>query len=70
MRDSESFWRALVTVTLALAGGQAAHWFLTPANHPDASAIRTVGVALQGLVGFGGSYWLARRPRPGPVPPE
>jgi hypothetical protein len=61
MRDTNSFWRAVVVVTLALAGGQALHWFLTPLNHPDAGLLRTLGVAIQAIAGIGGSLWLSRR---------
>jgi hypothetical protein len=53
--------QGLVVVALALAGGQAVHWLLTPLDHPDASAARTVGVWIQAIAGFGGAVWAATR---------
>jgi hypothetical protein len=63
MTDSKSFNRGLVVGLFAMVGGQAVHWFLTPMNHPDASVLRTVGVAVQATIGFGGALWLAVRQR-------
>ena len=63
MTGNNSFSRAVVVVTLALMGGQAVHWLLTPTNHPDAGTFRTIAVAVQALVGFGGAVWAGRRTR-------
>ena len=63
MTNNSDFSRSLVAVTLALVGGQAVYWFLTPLNHPDASALRSIGVGLQAVFGFGGAIWVASRRR-------
>jgi hypothetical protein len=37
MPHNKSSGQAVVALMLALAGGQAVHWLITPAQHPDAS---------------------------------
>jgi hypothetical protein len=53
--------RVFLLIALALIGAQAVHWLLTPMAHPDASGLRTAGVVLQAIAGFGGAVWLATR---------
>ncbi len=63
MTESTAFGRGLVVGLFAMVGGQAVHWFLTPAAHPDATVLRTVGVGIQATAGFGVALWLAARQR-------
>ena len=63
MAENKSFNRGLLVGILAMLGAQAAHWFLTPMNHPDASALRTTGVGIQVVAGFGGAIWTAMQQR-------
>lgn len=63
MVENASFVRGLMVVLLAMVGAQAVHWFLTPANHPDASVLRTFAVGVQAAAGFGGALWVALRQR-------
>ena len=65
MGERIPFSRALVVIGLALVGGQAVYWFITPQQHPDASTLRTIGVGVQAVLGFGGAAWAARQ---GPTP--
>ena len=65
MPHNNSSGRAVVALMLALAGGQAVHWLVTPAQHPDASDVRTAAVIAQAVVGWGGFAWLASRERRG-----
>jgi|GEM_PF-5678490 len=55
--------RALSAAVLACVGAQAAHWFITPMRHPDASSLRAGLVAIQARAGFGGAFWLLRSRR-------
>ena len=53
--------RKALGLMLALLGGQAGHWLLTP--HPDASQLRTLAVTIQGLaawIGFLRVAWPER----------
>jgi hypothetical protein len=61
MTDNGHLSRMVAVVVLATIGGQAVHWFLTPLNHPDASTLRTIGVGIQVVVGFGGALWVGAR---------
>lgn len=63
MPSNNSSGRAVVALMLALVGGQAVHWLITPAQHPDATDGRAVAVALQAVAGWGGFIWLALRER-------
>jgi hypothetical protein len=36
---------------------------ITPMSHPDASRLRTIGVAIQALLGVGIGIWLIARDR-------
>lgn len=63
MLHNNSSGRAVVGLMLALAGGQAVHWLITPAKHPDASDARPIAVVVQAAVGWGGFAWLASRER-------
>ena len=64
MTDTKSFKRGSVVMVVAVVGGQAVHWFLTPMDHPEASMFRTVAVGVQAAVGFAGAIWAARRMSP------
>lgn len=63
MRQNNVSGQMVGALMLALVGGQAVHWLITPAQHPGASDVRTVGVVVQALVGWGGFAWLASRER-------
>ncbi len=63
MLNNNSSGRAVVALILALVGGQAVHWLITPAQHPEATDVRAAAVALQAVVGWGGFVWLAIRER-------
>ena len=41
----------------------AVHWFFTPAEHPDASALRQLLVVVQALIGAGVALWAQLRLR-------
>jgi hypothetical protein len=61
MLHNNSLGRSFVGLALALAGGQAVHWLITP--QANASALRTFAVAVQSVVCLGGVAWVARRER-------
>ena len=61
MGERISFSRSLVVIGLALVGGQAVYWFITPQQQPHASTLRTIGVGVQAVLGFGGAAWAARQ---------
>ncbi len=46
---------AALALVLGLVSGQAGHWLINP--HPDASAVRTVLVVAQLLVGCSSFLW-------------
>lgn len=48
---------------LAMIGASAAHWLITPIQHPDASNMQQLLVVLQLLIGLGGALWLTLRER-------
>lgn len=60
---SNSFFRGFSAATLLAIGGHGAHWFLTPALHPDASGAWTAAVALQCAIGLGGGVLMILRER-------
>jgi hypothetical protein len=62
MTELSSFRRGLLAGMLLMLGGQAVNWFIGGGT-PDASTIRTIAVALQAIVGFGGAWWLYVRQR-------
>ena len=70
MPSKNSSGQAVVALMLALVGGQAVHWLITPAQHPDASSARALAVALQAVAGWGGFIWLALRERAARRAPE
>jgi len=61
MSDNNSFGRASAIMAFAVIGGQAVHWLINPANHPDASTARTIAVVVQAVACFGVALWLARQ---------
>lgn len=63
MTERDTFSRGVMVGLLAMIGGQAVHWFLTPLSHADATPLRTAGVGVQALLGLGGALWIARRSR-------
>lgn len=62
MTRNERRDRAAVAVLLAMVGGQAIHWLMTPASHPQATDLRTALVVVQAVLGFGAALWFAVRP--------
>ena len=65
MTDNSSFRNGVIVGLLAMVGAQATHWLITPASHPDTGAVRTVGVVIQAILGFGGAIWIATKQRSG-----
>lgn len=63
MRKSTAFSRGVLTGVLAMIGASAAHWLITPMQHPDASIMQQLLTVVQLLIGFGGALWLAVRER-------
>lgn len=66
MRNETSFGRGVGFTVFILLGFQAVRWLINPADHPEASQFRTMGVGLQALVGFGAATWLYWRERAQP----
>jgi hypothetical protein len=44
-------------------GAFSVNWLITPAQHPDASTLRTIGVVAQGVLGIGVGVWVIVRER-------
>lgn len=63
MTERDTFNRGVMAGLLAMIGGQAVHWFLTPMSHPDATSLRVIGVAVQAVLGFGGACLVMLRSR-------
>ena len=63
MSNSSGFERGVIAGILVAIGASAVNWFITPMNHPDASTLRNVGVAIQAIVGLGVGIWLIIRER-------
>jgi hypothetical protein len=61
MTDKASFRSGVLVGLLAMIGAQAIHWLITPANHPDASSMRTTAVVIQAIGAFGVAIWIAFR---------
>ncbi len=61
MPTNNSSGRAAVAFMLALVGGHAVQWLITPMQHPDASDARAVAVVVQAIAGWVGFAWLASR---------
>lgn len=60
MSPKKAFDRGMFAGILLMLGAQGLYWFATMSAHPDASNLRTALVALQCVVGFGGTLWLLR----------
>lgn len=60
MSSKKAFDRGMFAGILLMLGAQGLYWFITTSAHPDASSLRTALVALQCVVGFGGTLWLLR----------
>jgi hypothetical protein len=63
MSNDKGFDRGLLAGVLLMLGASAAHWFITPMAHPDASTMQRIGATAQALLGFGGFAWLTWRNR-------
>ncbi|MEO7040980.1 MAG: hypothetical protein ABI035_01845 [Gemmatimonadaceae bacterium] len=61
MAKSEVFGRGALAGVLAMVGAIAAHWFITPARHPDAGRWAQIATLVELVVGFGGAAWLTWR---------
>jgi hypothetical protein len=57
-KSFKSGWWSGFLMAIAAQGG---HWFITPASHPGASTLRTVGVIAQIVICLGISLWLMQR---------
>ena len=53
MAKRDFFGHGVAAGMLVVIGADALHWFITPAAHPGASALLSVGVALQAVVALG-----------------
>ena len=63
MSNSSGFERGVIAGILVAIGASAINWLITPMNHPDASMLHNVGVAIQAIVGLGVGIWLIFRER-------
>jgi len=63
MSNHSGFDRGVLAGLLIAVGGSAVNWMITPMSHPDASRLRTIGVAIQALLGLGIGIWLIARDR-------
>jgi hypothetical protein len=62
MKDAP-FNRGFLAGVLVMIGAQAVGWFIQSPSAADASALRTAGVIVQAVIGFGGATWLYARER-------
>jgi len=63
MSNSSEFERGVFAGIIIAFGANAVNWLITPMSHPDASTLRTVGVAVQAILGLGIGVWLIARER-------
>ena len=63
MSNSSEFERGVFAGIIIAFGASAVNWLITPMSHPDASTLRTVGVAVQAILGLGIGVWLIARER-------
>jgi len=63
MNNHSGFDRGVLAGLLIAVGGSAVNWMITPMSHPDASNLRTIGVAIQAVVALGIGFWLIARDR-------
>ena len=61
MSKSSGFDRGVFAGLLIAIGAMSGNWLIS--LHPDASALRTIGVAVQGLLALGVGVWLIARER-------
>jgi hypothetical protein len=63
MSKSSGFDRGILAGMLIMVGAVSGNWLITPAQHPDASTLRTMGVVAQLVLGIGVGVWLIVRER-------
>ncbi|MGZ3332149.1 MAG: hypothetical protein ACXU91_12855 [Gemmatimonadaceae bacterium] len=63
MSKSSGFDRGVLAGMLIVFGAVSGNWLITPAQHPDASTLRTIGVVAQLVLGIGVGAWLIVRER-------
>ena len=63
MSKSSGFDRGVLAGMLIAFGAFSVNWLITPAQHPDASTLRTIGVVAQAVVGIGVGVWMIVRER-------
>ena len=63
MSKSSGFDRGVVAGMLITFGAFSGNWLITPAQHPGASTLRTIGVIAQVVLGIGIGVWLMVRER-------
>jgi hypothetical protein len=61
MSNSSEFERGVFAGIIIAFGATAVNWLIT--RHPDASTLRTIGVAVQAILGLGIGVWLIARER-------
>ncbi len=61
MSKLSGFDRGALAGFLISFGAMSGNWLITP--HPDASTLRTIGVVVQAILGFGVGAWLTVRVR-------
>lgn len=63
MSKSSGFDRGVVAGMLIVVGAVSGNWLITPAQHPGASTLRTIGVVTQAVLALGLGVWLIVRER-------
>jgi hypothetical protein len=63
MSNSSEFERGVFAGLIIAFGASAVNWLITPMSHPDASTLRTIGVAVQAILGLGVGVWLIAHER-------
>ncbi|MGZ3546093.1 MAG: hypothetical protein ACXWNY_13765 [Gemmatimonadaceae bacterium] len=63
MSKSSGFDRGVLAGMLIAFGAFSVNWLITPAQHPDASTLRTIGVVAQAVLGIGIGVWMIVRER-------
>jgi hypothetical protein len=63
MTKSSGFDRGVLAGILITFGAVSGNWLITPAQHPDASTLRTIGVVAQAVLGIGVGVWMIVRER-------